>query len=86
MVFDKEKDTDPAQLAKMVEYVRKQVKYMDQLDSKDMIEKGSLSLLGLNEPYRTHEDSGAHDQEEKGGAQEGVQEEQAQNKMEGTEQ
>ena len=52
MVFDKTRDTDPARLAKMVEYVRKQVKHMDQLDSKELLEKSSLTLLALHEPYR----------------------------------
>ena len=51
-MFDKPADTDPVRLAKMVDYIRKQVKYMDQLDSKELIESGSLSLLGFDEPYR----------------------------------
>lgn len=61
MVFDKPRDTDPVRLAKMVEYVRKQIKHMDQLDSKELLEKGSLTLLALHEPYR--EDGGRSHEE-----------------------
>ncbi len=37
--------TDPVQLAKMVEYVRKQVLYMDKLDSGPLKETGAITLL-----------------------------------------
>jgi len=45
MVFDKNQDTEPVRLAVMVEYVRKQVWHMDQVDSKALVEEGIISLL-----------------------------------------
>ena len=69
MVFEKERDTEPAQIAKMVEYVRKQVKYMDSLDSQEMLEEGSLSLLGLSEEYR-EERRGREEEGKEGGERE----------------
>ena len=48
IVFDKERDTDPVMLAKMVDYIRRQVLHMDCLDSNRMIDAGSISLLPLS--------------------------------------
>lgn len=36
---------DPVQLAKMVKYIREQVKHMDGLDSNQILDVGSLKLL-----------------------------------------
>lgn len=48
MVFDKQQDTDPVKLAKMVDYVRRQVQHMDKLDTKSLLETGSIKLLPFN--------------------------------------
>ena len=38
-------ETDPAQLAMVVEYMRKQVQHMDQLDSEHLTTTGKIKLL-----------------------------------------
>ena len=45
LVHDKESGTDPAQIAKLVEYVRKQVLHMDALDSKALLDNGTVTML-----------------------------------------
>ena len=44
LIRDKD-ETDPAQLAKVVEYMRKQVQHMDQLDSELLTTTGKIKLL-----------------------------------------
>ena len=39
--------TDPAQLARIVEYVRRQVQHMDHLESEQLLTKGNITLLPL---------------------------------------
>jgi len=39
--------TDPSQLARVVEYVRRQVQHMDRLDSEQLMTKGNITLLPL---------------------------------------
>ena len=44
LIRDKD-ETDPVQLAKVVEYMRKQVQHMDQLDSELLTTTGKIKLL-----------------------------------------
>ena len=39
--------TDPSQLARVVEYMRRQVQHMDHLDSEQLMTKGNITLLPL---------------------------------------
>ena len=44
LVQDKS-STDPSELARLVEYVRSQVKHMDKLDSEHILTNGHIQLL-----------------------------------------
>ena len=44
LIHDKS-STDPAQLARLVDYVRRQVKHMDGLDSEHLLNDGRIKLL-----------------------------------------
>lgn len=48
MLFDRT-SADPTQLAKMVEYVRRQVQHMDRQDSKALLERGTITLLPFSD-------------------------------------
>lgn len=53
MIFEKS-DTDPTHLAKMVDYIRRQVQHMDKQDSKALLERGSISLLPFSDEQNQH--------------------------------
>ena len=44
LIVDKAQ-TDPIQLARMVEYIRKQVHHMDSIESQQILNIGSVTLL-----------------------------------------
>ena len=44
-LFDDKANTDPTQLAHVVEYIRRQVLHMDKLDSEQLLGTGEIELL-----------------------------------------
>ena len=45
LIQEKESGTDPTQIARLVEYVRKQVLHMDAIDSKELLDNGTITML-----------------------------------------
>lgn len=44
MIFEKD-DTDPTQVATMVDYIRRQIQHMDSQDAKALLDEGNINLL-----------------------------------------